>query len=153
MSCYGYLALLIYKWNPSQLGSHSLGFPPPRNLPPTLYARSPKMISTSYPNIVDLVKLDLVQMQMPLFTHEGVKSSSYDDPFSHYEGFYSYFWNVWASLPIYLSPKWNQQKINIPISCMLILEYYTRGAPNAAWPLLWSPPKQVTLLLPMKFYL
>ena len=98
-------------FEPSCLGPHSLGFPPPRNLPPTISALSHKMISTSYPSVVDLVKLDLVHMQMTLFTHEGVKSSSYDDPFSHYEGFYSYFWNVWASLPIYSSPKWNQQNL------------------------------------------
>ena len=91
MRSYGCLALLLYKWKPSHLGSHSLGFPPPRNLPPTIIVLSPKMISTSYPSVVDLVKLDLVHMQMTLFTHEGVKSSSYDDPFLHYEGFYSFF--------------------------------------------------------------
>ena len=90
MSFYGFLSLLIYKWNPSHLRSHSLGFPPPRNLPPTITALSPKMISTSYPSVVDLVKHDLVHMQIPLFTHEGLKSNSYDDPFLHYEGFYSY---------------------------------------------------------------
>ena len=91
MSCYACLALLLYKWKPSHHGSHSLGFPPPRNLPPTISVLSQKMISTSYPSVVDLVKLDLVHMQMPLFTYEGVKYSSYDDPFSHYERFYSYF--------------------------------------------------------------
>ena len=101
---YGCLALLLNKWKPSPLGSHSLGFPPPRNIPPTISALSPKMISTSYPSAVDLVKLDLVHMKMSSFTHEGVKSSSYDDPFSHNEGFYSYFCYVGASLPIYSSP-------------------------------------------------
>ena len=90
MSFYGCLALLLYKWKTYHLGSHSLGFPPPRNIPPTISALSLNMISTSYPNVVDLVKLDLVHMKMPLSTHEGVKSNSYDDPFPHYEGFYSY---------------------------------------------------------------
>ena len=81
MSSYGCLALLLYKWKPSHLESHSLGFPPPRNIPPTISVLSHKMISTSYPNTVDLVKLDLVHMKKSLFTHEGVKSSSYGDPF------------------------------------------------------------------------
>ena len=87
----GYLALLLNKWKPSHHGSHSLGFPPPRNLPPIHIALPLKVISTSYPSAIDLVKLDLVHMQKSLFTHEGVKSSSCDDPFSYYEGFYSYF--------------------------------------------------------------
>ena len=87
----GCLALLLKKWKPSHHGSHSLGFPPPRNLPPIHTTLSLKVFSTSYPSATDLVKVDLVHMQMTLFTHEGVKSSSYDDPFSHYEGFYSHF--------------------------------------------------------------
>ena len=91
MDSNGYLALLLNKWKPSHHGSHSLGFPPPRNIPPIHTALSLQVFSTSYPNTVDMVKLDLVHMQMILFTHEGVKSSSYDYPFSHYEGFYSYF--------------------------------------------------------------
>ena len=92
MSCYGCLALLLYKWKPSHHGSRSLGSPRPRNIPPTIFLLSPKMIlATSYPSAVDLVKLDLVHMKMSLFTHEGVKYSSYVDPFSHYKGFYSYF--------------------------------------------------------------
>ena len=90
MSCYACLALLLYMCDPSCLGPHSLGFPPPRNLPPTISALSHKMISTSYPIVVDLVKLDLVHMQRYLFTHEGVKSSHNNDQFSHHEGFYSY---------------------------------------------------------------
>ena len=84
----GCLSLLLNNWKPSHHGSHSLWFPPPRNLPPIHTALPLKEISTSYPSIVDLVKLNLVYMQMSLLTHEGVKSSSYDDPFSHYEGFY-----------------------------------------------------------------
>ena len=134
MSCYGCLALLLYMCEPSCLGPHSLGFPPPRNLPPTISVLSHKMISTSYPNVVDLVKLDLVHMKMSLFTHEGVKSSSYDDPFSHDKGFYSYFWNLWTSLPIYSPPKCKKTKINIPLSYMLILEYHRPPLPNVAYP-------------------
>ena len=63
------------------------------------------MLSTSYPNAIDLVKIDLVHMKKSLFTHEGVKSSLYVDPLSHYEGFYLDFYYAWASLPIYSSPK------------------------------------------------
>ena len=84
-----------------------LGFPPPRNLPPTISALSHKMISTSYLSAVDLVKIDLFHMKKSLFTHEGVKYNFYVDPLSHYEGFYSYFYYAWASLPIYSSPKCN----------------------------------------------
>ena len=64
----------------------------------TGHEMSPPMCGTgiagmvkNYCVTVGLVKIDLVHMQMTLFTHEGVKSSSYDDPFSHYDGFYSYF--------------------------------------------------------------
>ena len=81
MSCYFCLALLLYKWKPSLHGSQSLGFPPPRNLPPTISALSPKMISTSYPIVVDLVKLDLVHMKMSSFTHEGVNTALMMIPF------------------------------------------------------------------------
>ena len=93
------------------LGPTQLGVPPPRNNPPTISALSHKMLSTSYPSVVDLVKLDLVHMKKSLFTHEGVKSSFYVDPLSHYEGFYSGFYYAWASLPIYSSPKCNQQNL------------------------------------------
>ena len=111
MSSYEFLALLLNMCEPSCLGPHSWGFPPPRNLPPTISALSHKMISTSYPNIVDLVKIDLVHMQKSLFTHEGVKSNFYVDHLSHCEGFYSDFCYAWASLPIYSSPKCNQQNL------------------------------------------
>ena len=87
------------------LGPTQLRFPPPRNIPPNISVLYHNMISTSYPNTVDLVKLDLVHMQKSLFTHEGVKSSLYVDSFSHYEGFYLDFYYAWASLPIYSSPK------------------------------------------------
>ena len=87
------------------LGPNQLWFPTPRNFPPTISAFSHKMLSTSYPSVVDLVKLDLVLMQKLLFTHEGVKSSLYVDPFSYYEGFYLDFYYAWVSLPIYSSPK------------------------------------------------
>ena len=96
---YGCLALLLKECEPSYLGSHSLGFPPSRNFPPSITALSPLMISTIHSSVVDLVKLDLVHMYFPLFTHEGARSSYYYDPFSHHEGFYSYFRNVWASYP------------------------------------------------------
>ena len=89
MSCYGCLALLLYMCEPSYLGPHSLGFPPPRNIPPTISALSHKMMYTSYPNAIDLVKLDLVHMKKSLFTHEGVKFSYKNDPLSHHEGFYA----------------------------------------------------------------
>ena len=88
MSYYGYLSLLLNKWKTSHHGSHSLGFPPPSNLPPINVVLSLKVFSTSYPSAIDLVKLDLVHLQMTLFTHEGVKTSSNDDPLSYYEGFY-----------------------------------------------------------------
>ena len=107
----GCLALLLNKWKPSLHGSQSLGFPPPNNPLPIHTALSIKVFSTSYPNTVDLVKLDLVSMQMSSFTLEGVKSSSNDDPLSYYEGFYSCFYYAWASLPNYSSPKWNQQNL------------------------------------------
>ena len=87
------------------LGPTKLGFPPLWNLPPTISVLSHKMLSTSYPSIVDLVKLDFVHMKNFLFTHEGVKSSLYVDPFSHYEIFYLDFYYAWASLPLYSSPK------------------------------------------------
>ena len=87
----GFLALLLNKCKPSHHWSHSLGFPSPKKPPPIHTALSLKAFSTSYPIVVDLVKLDLVHMKMTLFTHEGVKSGSCDDPFSHYEGFYSCF--------------------------------------------------------------
>ena len=65
------------------LGPTQLGFPPPRNLPPTISALSHNMISTSYPSVVDLVKLDLVHMRKSLFTYDVVKFSFYVDPFSN----------------------------------------------------------------------
>ena len=86
---------------PFYLGSHSLGFPPSWNLPATITALSLLMIYSIHTSVVDLVKLDLVHMYLPLFTHEGARSSYYYDPFSHQEGFYAYLRYVWASLPIY----------------------------------------------------
>ena len=111
MPHYGFLALLINKCEPSYLGSHSLGFPPSWNLPPTITAMSPLMISTIHSSIVDLVKLDHVHVYFPLFTHDGASSSYYYDHFSHHEGFYSYFRNVCASLPIYSSPRCQKKKL------------------------------------------
>lgn len=108
MPSYGYLGLLLYMCEPSFLGPHLLGFRSPRNIPPTISKLSHKMISTSYPKAVDLVKRDLVHMQKSLFTHDGVKSNFYVDSLSHYEGFYSNYYYAWASLPIYSSPKCNQ---------------------------------------------
>ena len=103
MPPYDCLALLIKKYEPYYLGSHSLGFPPPRNLPPTITALSPLMSYSIHTSVVDLVKFDLVHMYFPLFTHEGAISNYYYDPFSHHEGFYSCFRYVWASLPTYSS--------------------------------------------------
>ena len=100
---YGYLSLLIKKCEPSYLGSHSLGFPPSWNLPPTITALSLLMSYSIHTSIVDFVKLDLVHMYFPLFIHEGARSSYYYDPFSHQEGFYACVRYLWASLPIYSS--------------------------------------------------
>ena len=83
----GCLALLLNKWKPSLYGSHSLWFPPPNNPLPIHTALSIKVFSSSSPSAVDLVKLDLVSMQMSPFTHRGVKSSSYDYPLSHLRDF------------------------------------------------------------------
>ena len=87
----GRLTRLLNKWKPSHHGSRSLGFPSPKNPPPIYTVLSLKVFTTSYPSTIDLVKLDLVHMKMSLFTHEGVKSGSYDDPFSNYDGLYSFF--------------------------------------------------------------
>ena len=121
----GCLVLLLNKWKPSFHGSHSLVFPPPNNPLPIHTALSNKVFSTSYPNAVDLVKLDLVSMQMSSFTLEGVKSSSNDDPLSYYDGFYSIFYYAWASLPNYSSPKWNQQNLIFQFAVCKFLEYCT----------------------------
>ena len=78
----GCLDLLLNKRKPSLHGSHSLGFPSPNNPLPIHPTLSIKVFSTSYPSVVDLVKLDLVSMQMSSFTLESVKYSSYEYPFS-----------------------------------------------------------------------
>ena len=85
MPHYGCLTLLIKKCEPYYLESHSLWFPPSWNLPPTNTTLSLLMIYSIHTNAIDLVKLDLVHMYFPLFTHEGARSSYYYDPFSHQE--------------------------------------------------------------------
>ena len=76
---------------PSLHGSHSLRFPPPNNPLPIHTTLSIKVFSTSSPSVIDLVKIDLVSMQMSSFTHKGVKDSSYDYPLSHLRDFIHVF--------------------------------------------------------------
>ena len=90
------------------------------------------MISTSYPSVVDLVKLDLFHIKMPLFTHEGVKSSSYY--------YYFHIMNYFILIPEMYGPPYpfiqllsvnNKNQINNHrcIAMVALTSFYTNGSP------------------------
>ena len=60
---------------------HTLGFLPPKYISPIHPALSFKVIHSLYGSAIDLVKLDLVLMHLPLFTLEGEKCSYFYDTF------------------------------------------------------------------------
>ena len=74
------------------------------------------IISSSSCMHVELVKLDFVHKKKPLFTHEGVKSSYYNDPLSHQEGFYADYSQVWVSSPIFSSTKCKNKNLIFPLA-------------------------------------
>ena len=130
MSCYGYLALLLKKWNLSHLGSHSLGFHPSRNIPPTIFIDDLHLLSQRcwlsqtwpcpHANVLfHTWGCEIQLLWISLFTLWGI--------------LFIFLKCIGLLTHLFISyMTW--EKINIPISCMLILEYYSPPLPTVACP-------------------
>ena len=123
----GFLTHLLKKWKPSCHGPHTLGFPPPSDLPPMQSAFFSQASYTSYHCVVWLGEHELILLQITLFTHEGVQTNSNDDFPSIIWGILLRFSLCMGLLTHLFSSYMKSAKNNIPIYYMKNLEYYKHG--------------------------